>query len=182
MPTKIKLTTKQKEFLIQLKRKTKSNLIRDRAHAVLLRNEDFTIANTAKALLRSSQFVKDAVSRYRKGELDQLNSVGNNNNGKLSRIERCEIIKIIRTKSPKELKGFNFTTQFWSTDILAQFIKKEYNVEYKCYQSYHNLFKQAGFSFKKPKTKDFRQDPEKIKQWKGALKKSSSITRIRLSW
>ncbi|MBU1730492.1 winged helix-turn-helix domain-containing protein [Patescibacteria group bacterium] len=85
-------------------------------------------------------------------------------------------------KAPNELSDFNFKTQFWSTDILKKVIKKKYQIEYKTEKSYYDLFKAAGFSFHKPKIKDFRQDPEKIKSFKGALKKSSSRTKIRLSW
>jgi len=180
MPTKLKLTIKQKEFLIKLKRKTQSNLIRDRAHAVLLRNEDFTIANTAKALLRSEWFVKEAMKKFKQGELSQVKCKSNNH--KLSKQQKARIVKMIRTQCPKELLDFNFSTQFWSTDVLKQVIKAKYNIEYKTDNSYYNIFKQAGFRFKKPRTKDFRQDPEKVKEFKGALKKSSSSTRIRLSW
>lgn len=180
MPAKLHLTTKQKQQLKKNKKKHSSELIRDRAHAVLLRGNGFTITNTAKALLRSEWFVKEAIKKFKKGELDK-NNCGSNNR-KLSKQQREEIIKMVRTKCPKELSGFESITQFWSTDILKQVIKSKYGVEYKTEKSYYDLFKQAGFSFKKPKTKDFRQDPEKIKEFKGALKKSSTSTRIRLSW
>ena len=82
------------------------------------------------------------------------------------------MIKMIKNQCPKDLKQFKFTTQFWSTDILKSVIKKKYKIEFKNNQSYHDLFKQAGFSFHKPKTKDFRQGPEKTKKFKGALKKT----------
>lgn len=180
MPTKINLTTIQKEQLIEMKRHHQSSIVSDRAHAVLLRNKGFTIANTAEILFRSDQFVKGAVKRYQQGELTKLNFDGHNR--KLTKQQVDEIIQTIRTQSPKELQRFKFNTQFWSTDILRQVVKKNYGVEYKTDNSYYDLFKQAGFTFKKPKTKDFRQDPEKVKEWKGALKKSWQSTKIRLSW
>lgn len=180
MSTKLTLTLKQKQQLRQIKKKHSSELIRDRAHAVLLRHNGLTIANTAKALLRSDKFVKNAVKKFQNQELAKINF--NSNNRKLSQKHQEEIIKMIRTKCPKELSGFGFNSQFWSTNILKQVIKAKYEIEYKTDNSYYSLFKQAGFNFKKPKTKDFRQDPEKIKEWKGALKKSSTSARIRLSW
>jgi len=180
MLTKIKLTTKQKEHLLTVKRTHKSPLIRDRAHAVLIRNNGFTIKNTAKALPRSEDFVKQAIYRYKQGNLEDTELSGNNH--KLSKKNRKAVIKIIQEECPKDLKEFKFTTQFWSTDILKAVIKKKYKIEYRDDKSYHNLFKQAGFSFHKPKTKDFRQDPEKIKKFRGALKKSSRNTVIRMSW
>lgn len=180
MSTKIKLTIKQKERLLTIKRTHKSPLIRDRAQAVLARNEELTIANIAKALQRSDKFVINSIRLYQTGKLEQTN-LGSNNH-KLSEEKRTAIIKTIKEQCPKDLKDFNFTTQFWSTDILKTVIKKKYQIEFKNNRSYHNLFKQAGFSFHKPITKDFRQDPEKIKQFKGALKKSSKSTVIRMSW
>ena len=180
MSTKIKLTEKEKQQLLKIKKKSKSELIRDRAHAVLLRNNEFTIENTAKALLRSEDFVKQAIKRFNKGELEDLKLIGNNR--KLNKKQQEKIIEIIKTKTPQDLKDFKFKEQFWSTDILKRIIKKRHKIEYKTEKSYYNFFKQAGFTFHKPKTKDFRQDPKKVKKFKGALKKSSTTTKIRLSW
>ena len=180
MSTKIKLTKKEKRQLLIIRKKSKSTLIRDRAHAVLLRNSEFTIENTAKALLRSEDFIKRAIKRFNEGELEDLNLTGNNR--KLNKKQRANIIEIIKTKTPRDLKDFKFKEQFWSTDILKRIIKKRHKIEYKTDKSYYDFFKQASFTFHKPKTKDYRQDPEKIKKFKGALKKSSTTTRIRLSW
>lgn len=180
MPAKTNLTTQQKAQLIEIKRKCQSAIVSDRAHAVLLRNEGFTIAETAKSIFRGDQFVKGAVKRWEAGELTKLNFDGHNR--KLTKQQTDEIIQIIRTQSPKELQKGKFNTQFWSTDILRQVIRKNYGIEYKTDNSYYDLFKQAGFSFKKPKAKDFRQCPEKVKEWKGGLKKSWQSTKIRLSW
>lgn len=180
MSTKIKLTKKEKQQLSKIKKKSKSELIRDRAHAVLLRDNELTIENIAKALLRSEDFVKRAIKRFDKGELEDLKLIGNNR--KLTGKQRENVIEIIKNKTPKDLNDFKFKSQFWTTDILKRIIKKRYKVEYKTDKSYYDFFKQAGFTFHKPKTKDFRNDPEKIKKFKGALKKSSKTTKIRLSW
>lgn len=180
MPVKIKLSQEQLKQLKRIKRKNDSEVIRDRAHAVLLRNRGYTFGNIAKALLRSSNFVKQSINRFNAGELETTALKGNNH--KLSDSQKTEIIEMIKEKCPKDLKDFKFTTQFWSTDILKEVIKKKYKLEYKNIQSYHKLFKQAGFSFKSPKPRDFRQDPEKMKEFKGALKKSSTTTKIRMSW
>ena len=174
------LTNKEKQQLLKIKQKGETETIRDRAHAILLRSKGFTIENTAKALLRSDKFVKSALRLFKDEKLTTMNFKGNNH--KLSTKQREEIIKTIKEKAPNELKDFKFKQQFWSTDILKIIIKRKYKIEYKTEKSYYDLFKQSGFSFHKPKTKDFRQDPEKMKEFKGALKKSSSATRIRLSW
>jgi transposase len=180
LASNIKLNSEQINKLKKIKHESKSEVIRDRAHAILLRNDNYTVDNIAKALFRSPNFVKEAIKRFNKNKLDKTELKGNNH--KLSDENKSEILAMIKEKCPKDLKDFKFATQFWSTDILKQIIKKKYGFEYKNIQSYHNLFKQAGFSFKKPKTKDFRQDPEKIKKFKGALKKSLETTKIRFSW
>lgn len=178
--TKINLTKKEKQGLLAIKKKSKSILIQDRAQAVLARNERLTIANIAKALSRSEDFIKRAIKRFTAGELEDLHLKGNNN--KLTKEQKQKIVKIVKTKSPEDLKGFKFKAQFWSTDALKIVIKKKYGIEYKTEKSYYDIFKLAGFSFHKPKTKDYRQDKKKIRKFKGALKKSLKTTKIRLSW
>ena len=166
---KLNLTEKEIAQLLKIKKqKGNSNIIRDRAHAVLLRNNNFTINITAKALLRNEQFVKKAVKLFREGKITEIHFLGGNHHSKLSKAERIEVIEMIQTKTPKELAEFKFKEQFRSTDILKAVIKKKYNIEYKIEKSYYDLFKAAGFSFKSPKPRDFRQDPEKMKEFKGA--------------
>lgn len=180
MSTKIQLTNQQRQELKNLKRIDKSEIIRDRAHAVLLRSQGYTIKNTAQVLMRSTEFINQAVKKFQRGELQKVKLTSNNH--KLTAQQRTEIIKTIQEKAPNELKDFKFREQFWTTSILKTILKKRYKVEYQTEKSYYDLFKAAGFSFHKPKTKDFRQDPEKMEKFKGALKKSSTTTRIRLSW
>ena len=129
MSTKIKLTSKQKQHLLKIKRTHKSNLIRDRAHAVLLRNQGLTLKNTAQAVLRSEDFIKQSIKRFKQGELEQTALSGNNS--KLSTEKRKVIIEMIRTKCPKDLKDFKYATQFWSTDILKAVIKKNMGLSLK---------------------------------------------------
>ena len=177
---KIKLSKKEKQNLLATKRNHKSNIIRDRAQAVLATSQGLAIANIAKVLSRSNKFVKKAVRLYQQGELSALSLKSNNN--KLTKEQKAEITEMIKTKAPNELKDFNFRDQFWTTDILRTIIERKYGLKYKTEKSYYDLFRAAGFTFHKPKTKDFRQDPAKMKEFKGALKKSSKTTRIRLSW
>lgn len=176
----IKLTDKQKQELLKIKRKNKSAIIRDRAQAILALNENLSITDTGKALSRSYKFVKNAVKLFKEGKLNEIKF--DSNNRKLSKEQREKIIEMIKNETPKDLKDFKFRDQFWTFDTLKIVVKKRHNIEYKDKNSYYNLFKEAGFSFHKPKTKDFRQDPEKMKEFKGALKKSSKTTKIRLSW
>jgi transposase len=139
-----------------------------------------TLENIAQALLRSMDFVNQAIKRWKEGELEDLALTSHNY--KLSSEKRQNVITLIKGTPPNELEGFKFKEQLWTTSILQTVIKRKYGIEYKTEKSYYDLFKAAGFSFHKPKTKDFRQDPAKMKKFKGALKKSSKTTKIRLSW
>lgn len=177
MQTKIKLTKEQQQELLKLKKTHKSDLIRDRAQAVLIRSEGFTLAETAKALHRSQTFVKDAVIRFKDEKLETTQYTSHHS--KLSDDDRKAVIKMIQKKNPKD---FGYSTQFWTMEIFKAIVKKQYGVSYKGHKSYQDLFKAAGFSFHKPKSVDFRQDPEKMKKFKGALKKSYQTTRLRFSW
>ena len=178
MQTKIKqLSKKQKQELLNLKKDNKSAVVRNRAQAVLTRNEGFTIEQTALALQKSKSFIKDSVLRFGKGTLAAI--LHTSHNHKLLPADRAKIIKILQTKCPKD---FGYTTQFWTMAIFKEFISKQYKVTFKQDSSYQKLFKQAGFSFHKPKPVDFRQDPENIKKFKGALKKSYATTKLRFSW
>ena len=177
MPTKINLTKEQQIELLKLKKTHKSDLIRDRAQAVLIRNEGFTLSETARALSRSQTFVKNAVTLFKDGQLETTGYTSHY--FKLSTDDRQSVIKLIQKKTPKD---FGYATQFWTMAIFKELVKKQYGVTYQDEKSYRNLFVTAGFSFHKPKPVDFRQDPEKIKKFKGALKKSYTTTKIRFSW
>lgn len=177
MPTKINLTKKQTKELLTVKKTHQSGLIRDRAQAVLIRNEGFTLAQTAQALQRSPTFVKDAIARFKDDRLETTRYTSHH--FKLSIDDRKSVIKMIQRQTPKD---YGYSTQFWTMAIFKELLKKQYRVIYKDEKSYRNLFQAAGFSFHKPKPVDFRQDPEKIKKFKGALKKSYQSTSIRFSW
>ena len=177
MQTKIKLTKEQQQELLKLKKTHKSDLIRDRVQAVLIRSEGFTLTQTAKALHRSQTFVKDTIARFKDGRLATTDYTSHH--FKLSVDDRKAVIGMIQKKTPKD---FGYQTQFWTIAIFKELLAKQYQVTYQDDKSYRNFFQAAGFSFHKPKPVDFRQDPEKIKKFKGALKKSYVTTRLRFSW
>ena len=65
----------------------------------------------------------------------------------LTNSQKEEIIRIIKTKIPKE---FNYQDNYWTTNVLGDFIKARYNVQYKSKTSYYLLFHQAKFTYHKP--------------------------------
>ncbi len=142
MKSKIQLTAGQAKQLLALKRKSNSAIIRDRAQALLLRNNGLTIADISQALLRGDKFVKTAIKKYQQGKLAVVNFGGHNY--KLSPAQRQEIIKLLKTASPRELAGFDFAARAWSPAVLKKIIREKYKLEYKTEKSYRDLFKAAG--------------------------------------
>lgn len=65
----------------------------------------------------------------------------------LSKKDRDEIIKTIKTKKPEDI---GYHSQFWTTAIVGDWIKKKYKVKYKSKTSVYLIFRKASFSYHKP--------------------------------
>lgn len=80
----------------------------------------------------------------------------------LTRQERNKVLETLISKKPLEC---GYESDFWTTNILAHFIKKEYNVAYKSKTSIHLIFQEAKFTYHKPDKKYQRRDEEEVKKW-----------------
>jgi transposase len=80
----------------------------------------------------------------------------------LTREQRDETLDALKNKKPSD---FGYGTDFWTTNILAYHIKKEYAVDYKSKTSIRLLFKKAEFSYHKPEKKYQRRDEKEVAQW-----------------
>jgi transposase len=65
----------------------------------------------------------------------------------LTKSQKQEILKILKTKKPRD---YDFENDYWTTAVLGDFIKQRYNVQYKSKTSFYLIFKQAKFSYRKP--------------------------------
>ena len=117
MQTKIKLTKEQQQILLKIKKNHQSDLIRDRAQAILIKNEGFTLAKTAKALHRSLTFVKDAIKRFKDGKLEVTQYTSHRS--KLSPAERQAVIIMLQKQTPKD---FGYQAQFWTIAVFKELI------------------------------------------------------------
>lgn len=66
----------------------------------------------------------------------------------LIQIQREELIKTIKEKIPNECDRY-YNSDYWTTGIVATYIKRTYDVEYKSKTSIYVLFRQAKFSYHK---------------------------------
>lgn len=80
----------------------------------------------------------------------------------LTRKQRDEILDTLKNKKPSV---YGYGSDFWTTNILAHHIKKEFAVEYKSKTSMRLLFKKAEFSYHKPDKKYQRRDEKEVAQW-----------------
>lgn len=84
----------------------------------------------------------------------------------LTKKQIAEIKKILVEKKPIDV-GIN--ADFWMTSILAEFVKKKYNVAYKSRTSYRILFKQSGFTYHKPEKHYASQDKDLVAKWNSEI-------------
>lgn len=87
----------------------------------------------------------------------------------LTRRERKEILKTLQHKTPNEIDSY-YNSDYWSTGILGEYIKRTYNVEYKSKTSYYLIFRRAKFTYHKPGKVYEKRNEEVVKRWREETK------------
>jgi len=85
----------------------------------------------------------------------------------LTKVQREEIIRILKTKNPG---NYRYPGDYWSTGILGDLIKRKYKIEYKSRTSYYLIFRQAKFTYHKPGRIYHERDEEEVSKWKRKTK------------
>ena len=146
--------------LIKLKRDQKlilKNIISDResllqearrAQAILMLNRgmpfDIILELTTLSKSRAYELYKKFLSN---GEEALRNKRKKKTRQLLTKKQLKQIIETLHKMTPRE---FGFDTDFWTTGILAQLIKEQYDVEYKSKTSVVLILKKASFTYHKP--------------------------------
>lgn len=81
----------------------------------------------------------------------------------LSKKQRDEIIEKIKTKKPEDI---GYHSEFWTTAIIGDWIKKKYKVKYKSRTSIYLIFKKARFTYHKPGRIYQKRNEEEVTNWK----------------
>lgn len=84
----------------------------------------------------------------------------------LTKKQLLEIIKLVKTKRPKDVDDYFRDFEFWSTSILAKFIERHYEVKYKSKTSYYIIFREARFTFHKPGRIYEKHNEAEAAEWK----------------
>jgi len=162
MISPIQLEKVEKRLLLQHYRKSQSSLIRERAHAVLLNNQGYSIYKISKALFRTEKTVREWVKNFHKGRISSLfpGYFFNQNAAKLTREQKKQIRKII-SKPPS---AYGIPYAFWSVKALKTYIKAEFGVEYESNESYRLVFKLSNYSYHLPAKFNIKRDEKAIEE------------------
>jgi len=135
-----------------------------RAQTILMlnRNTPFDIIKELTGFSRSSVYGlrKNFVAN---GEKGLRNKKKKKTRALLTKKQLAQTVETLHKKNPRE---FGFDTDFWTTPILAQLIKEQYNVEYKSKTSINLIFKKASFSYHKPGQVYKNRDEEEVQKWR----------------
>jgi transposase len=101
-------------------------------------------------------FGKAAIVDKRKGKPKEL----------LTKKQLSEVIKLVKTKRPKDVDTYFHDDEFWSTGILSKFIERHYEIKYKSKTSYYIIFREAKFTFHKPGRVYEKHNDEEVTEWK----------------
>lgn len=83
----------------------------------------------------------------------------------LTKKQREEIIATIKTKTPNQCSPY-YNSDYWSTGIVGEYIKRNYKVWYKSRTSIYILFRHAKFTYHKPGTVSERRNEAEVQEWR----------------
>ena len=133
---------------------------------MLLDNDtDMAVIKSMTGFERS--WIFDIRKHYLKKGLDTIKDKTKKNPKELlTKKQRKEIIKDITTKKPSDLDHYFKNYDYWTTGVLADWIKREYDVQYKSKTSLYLIFKRARFTFHKPGRVYQSRDEKEVAEWK----------------
>lgn len=83
----------------------------------------------------------------------------------LTKNQREALVHLVKTKKPKDCDP-RYDSDYWTTSILGDYVKRTYEVAYKSKTSVYLLFREAKFTYHKPGRVYERRDPEAVEIWK----------------
>jgi len=139
-----------------------------RAQAVLLLDQEEDLALIGRVTKYSRRQIFDLRKKY---ILQGLKSILDQRIKKakelLTKKQKQAIAEILTSQKPQD---FNYPSDFWTTGILGDLIKREYSVQCKSKTSYYLIFKKAKFTYHKPGRIYEKRDEEEVKQWREEIK------------
>jgi len=127
-------------------RTSKIGLIRNKAHAILLRSKGIKIHDIAFGLGVSFRTVERWIQDFKKRRISSMFSglLGNENASKLTRIQKEEIKKVLSTPP----SWYGLPKEFWDVPQLKKYTYARFGEVYESDRSYHFLLEFGNLSFK----------------------------------
>ena len=169
----IEITKKELDLLRDHKKKAINNLIRDRAHCIILNNKGYGAIQIADILDRNRDTISDWINHWNEFRIASI--FPNYDKGYLNRSpfteEQLKEIKTTLSKPPEDEME-----EFWSVKKLKNYLNAKYQVVYESERSYHHLLEINNYSFKLPEGFNKRRDEKLIKnrmlEIKGEIEKN----------
>lgn len=135
---------------------SKTRLVRERAHTVLLGNDGYTCPEIANILRKDAQTVRQWFKEWNERRISSLFPAyaGNTNASKLTTSQREEIRRTLA--QPPSAYGLPDT--FWSLPRFKQYVHASFGVIYESDRSYHYLLQYGNLSWKLSSPFDRRRD------------------------
>jgi transposase len=168
----VPITKKEVRILTEHYHAAGSNLIRQRAHALLLVRQKRTVPDIASILLVREETVRRWLHAFVGTRIESVfhDYTDNTNASRLTELQRKEI-KDILEKPPST---YGIPAAFWSVGALKQYMTATYGIVYESDRSYHHLFQILRYSFKLPTPFDKRRDDalvvKRMKQIRAQIK------------
>ena len=156
------LKQKEKQILKSHYKQSGCALIRERAHTLLLADQNRTAPDIALILMRKEDTIRQWLNDFNQRGLSSIfhKYEGNTNASKLTKEQREEIEETL--KNPPLDKGL--PKQFWDVPAIKEYVRGEFGTIYESDRSYHYLLKFQGLSFKLPTPFDFKRNTDQINQ------------------
>lgn len=150
------------EILVGHYQKSKTRLIRDRAHAIVLSMQGRSVPDIAAILVRNEDTIRDWIKVFEKTRIASVFPAyaGNTNASKLTPEQREEIRETLQR--PPEDTGL--PAGFWSVSRIKEYLSASYGVVYESERSYHHLLAVGNLSFKLPEGRDKRRDDGAVEE------------------
>jgi transposase len=152
----LNLTPFESEILRDYLYKSKNKLIQQRALAIWLYNSGDPIDKIIYLSQLKERTITELVKKFSRQRISSIVTKykSNHNASKLTREQRAEIMKVL--KSPPS--DYGLPRKFWTVQLLRSFTNIHYSVEYESDRSYHHLLKIANLEYKLPDKLDKRRD------------------------
>jgi len=157
-----KPTKKEVSLLEHHYQKAGSQLVRQRAHCILLSADGYNAIQIGGILRRQDKVIRYWIHSWNKQRISSIfhEYIDKENASKLTKEQKEEIKKTLGNLPSKQgLPG-----SFWSLPKFKDYISAQFGIVYESNRSYHYLLKYSHLSWKLPSPFDIKRDERQIQQ------------------